>query len=265
MKADRRLLYICGAVTLLCVLLLLGAALFGGSSPREAETPIEERASDLPAADRDYRESGEYAASAAWEAFRAGYDTDGSLFNAFLAGGVELDKQYEFYSVYSPEMEEELAGLLTKHGLTLHEGISYFYSAEELYAAADTGSFLRQGESCVGYLYDDGSFHFDGSAYLSGSLTTDYRFERQMRGVFSEETLALGSGEGWQSWTLETENKQLLHLAMGENECVIHAARPKSFVSVTVLKGAATAEKPNGLTAAALEELAACFDWNAIE
>ena len=116
----------------------------------------------------------------------------------------------------------------------------------------------------MGYLYSDGGFHFDGSAYLSGSITADYRFDRQMRGVFSEETLALDDGEGWQSWTLEMEDKQLLHLAMGEKECIIHAALPASYVSVTVLRGAATAEEPNGLTAAALEELAACFDWSAM-
>jgi len=259
MKGDKRLLLICGVITLCCLLLLMGVSLFGGSD-ETAELP-EEKAADLPPADRAYRESAEYAASTAWEDFRAGYDIDGSAFTAFLTGQVEMDKKYEFYSVYSQEMDETLSALLEQHQLRLHEGILYFYSADELYAAAETGKFIKQGSSCVGYLYDDGSFHFDGSAYLSGSLAVDYRFDRQVRGIFSEEALALGSGEGW---TIESESGTLLYLSLGENECVIHAALPNSFVSITALKGAATTENPSGFSAAGLEELAACFDWSAI-
>ena len=258
MKTNKLLYAICGGVTLLCVLLLLVSALRGGNN--EAEAAAEASAS-LPAADRAYFESPEYAAAAAWDSFRTGFDSDGSVFNAFLTGSVELDKKYELYPVYSQEMADELERIRSQYGLSLHEEIGYFYSADELYTAANTGSFIRQGSSCTGYLYTDGSFHFDGSAYLSGSLAVDYRFDRQVRGIFSEETLTLGSGEGW---TIESESGTLLYLSLGENECVIHAALPNSFVSITALKGAATTENPSGFSAAGLEELAACFDWSAI-
>ena len=259
MRANKPLFLVCGAVTLLCVILLVFASLLGGD--KQAETAAEAAADSLPAADREYFESPEYAAAAAWESFRSGFDSDGSVFSAFLAGDVVLDKKYELYPVYSQEMADELERIRSQYGLSLHEEIGYFYSAEELYTAAATGAFIRQGSDCVGYIYDDGSFHFDGSAYLSGSLAVDYRFDRQVRGIFSEEALALGSGEGW---TIESESGTLLYLSLGENECVIHAALPNSFVSITALKGAATTENPSGFSAAGLEELAACFDWSAI-
>ena len=262
MRSNKLLLLICGGITLLCVLLLTVAAL-RGSDPG-TESPAETAVEALPSADRAYFESPEYAAAAAWESFRAGFDSDGSVFNAFLTGGVELDERYALYPVYSQEMADELERIRNQYGLALHEGIGYFYSAEELYTAAGTGAFILQGSDCVGYIYDDGSFHFDGSAYLSGNINAEYRFDRHMRGILAEETLLLGQGDGWQSWDLETEGGQRLHLALGRERCVIHAARPDSFVSVTILAGAAGDENPGGFTAASLEELAACFDWNAV-
>jgi len=261
MKGNNKLLLVCGGITLLCVLLLLAAAL-QGDKPLVEEAPAD--VTDLPAADRAYFESAEYAAAAAWESFRSGFDSDGSVFNAFLTNGVELDKKYELYPVYSQEMADELERIRGQYGLALHEEIGYFYTAEELYAAAGTDAFIRSDGGCVGYIYNDGSFHFDGSAYLSGSVTAEYRFDRHMRGILAEETLLLGRGDDWQSWSLEISDRQLLHLALGTERCVIHAALPDSFVSITVLAGAATGENPKGITAAALEELAAHFDWTAI-
>ena len=262
MKTNKLLYAICGGVTLLCVLLLLVSALRGGNNKAEAAA---EASASLPAADRAYFESPEYAAAAAWESFRTGFDSDGSVFNAFLTGSVELDKKYELYPVYSQEMADELERIRSQYGLSLHEEIGYFYSADELYTAANTGSFIRQGSSCTGYIYNDGSFHFDGSAYLSGSRTVEYRFDRHKRGVLAEETLLLGQGDNWQSWSMESAEGQLLHMALGSEQCVIHAALPDSFVSITVLAGAADNDNPLGLSAASLEELAACFDWSAIQ
>lgn len=262
MSGNKKLLFICGGITLLCVLVLLGAALFGGSDSEAEEVPAL-AVSDLPPADSAYLASGEYAASAAWDSFRRDFDSDGSVFNAFLTGSVEVDKKYELYPVYSQEMADQLERIAAEYALRLHESISYFYTADELYAAAGTDAFLKQGGDCVGYIFDNGGFHFDGSAYLSGSTTVNYRFERQMRGILHEEPLALG-GDSAQSWTLECEDGTLLHLALGESECIIHAALADSFVSITALTGAATEAAPGGLTAAALEELAACFDWTVI-
>ena len=262
MKSNKTLFLICGAVILLCAILLVFAALRGGDE--QAEGAAEAAADALPAADREYFESPEYAAAAAWESFSAGFDSDGSVFNAFLSGSVELDKKYELYPVYSQEMADELERIRSQYGLALHEEIGYFYSAEELYAASGTGAFVRQGD-CVGYIYNDGSFHFDGSAYLSGNITAEYRFDRHKRGILAEETLLLGRGEGWQNWDMETAGGQNLHLALGSERCVIHAALPDSFVSITVLSGAAGGDNPGGITAATLEELAACFDWSAID
>jgi len=263
MRANKPLFLVCGAVTLLCVILLVFASLLGGD--KQAETAAEAAADSLPAADREYFESPEYAAAAAWESFRSGFDSDGSVFSAFLAGDVVLDKKYELYPVYSQEMADELERIRSQYGLAFHEEIAYFYSADELYTAAAVGAFIRQGSDCVGYIYNDGSFHFDGSAYLTGNVNAEYRFDRHKRGILAEEKLLLGRGEGWQSWDLQAEDGRILHLALGNDRCVIHAALPESFVSITVLAGAAGGDNPKGITAATLEELAACFDWSAIK
>lgn len=262
MKSNKPLFLVCGAVTLLCAILLVFASLRG--SDKQAESTEETAVASLPAADRAYFESPEYAAAAAWESFCAGFDSDGSVFHTFLTGGVELDKKYELYPVYSQEMADELERICSQYGLTLHGEISYFYSAEELYTAAATGPFIRQGGDFVGYIYDDGSFHFDGNAYLSGNINAEYRFDRHKRGILAEEKLLLGRGENWQSWDMVAKDGRILHLALGNDRCVIHAALPDSFVSITVLAGAAGTENHRGITAATLEELAACFDWNAI-
>lgn len=259
-KQGRILLTVCAVITALCILLL---CIFYFRPDKRASSAEPDTVSLPPeAAVSRYTESGEYLAAREWQDFIASYDPDGSILQSSVAeGGMDYAGDYTMYRVYSKELAEKLEEIASRCRLVLHRSMSFCYGGEELCSQAGTGAFLPENCECVGYIYDNGSFHFEGGA-LRGEDTVAYQFDRQMKGVFSETPLNV-AGEGEEVIPF-TADGAALSLVRGAERCLIHAELPLSYVTVTVPVGAASEDNPNGITAEWLEDLAGSFRWSEI-
>lgn len=253
------LVRICLGITLVCVLLLvlLSFRSRGIFSPRTEEPVSGELRTDMvPDEVSDYLFCNEYTAAGEWEAYQRSYDPDGSKLSESL-GSEEIGQGYTLYRVYTSEMAMKLDELTAGRGLRLNKTMHFCYSAEELYAALGCGAFLPEGSECVGYLFDTGSFHFDGS--FRG---VDYRFDLQKKGSFSEALLSTPTHEDEQ-WVYVSRGQPLL-LSLGSEQCLIHTALEQAYLTVTLPYPAADAEG-SGISGVLLESLADSIHWDRIE
>ena len=256
-KQGRVLLTVCAAVTALCVLLLC-LYFFGPHRGTAEAAPPLSQSNSTP----DYSDSPEYRAAREWLDFTSGYDPDGSILQSSVAqGGMDYASDYTMYRVYSRELAEKLEDIVARYALSLHKTMSFCYGGDELCRFAGTGNFLPANCECMGYIYDNGSFHFEGSALLDDT-TVGYQFDRHMKGVFSEFPLNLAA-ETEDSRTVTVDGISLI-LTTGPERCLIHTELPLSYVTVTVPVGVQSEENPNGIPEDWLEFLAGSFRWSEI-
>ena len=256
--APSRLVIVCAVIVVLCVLLLVGREI--AQKRQSAGPPIPESgtlSTDLHPDDvSDYLFSSAYAYAKKWESYLRSYDPDGSKLESAM-GSEEIGQGYTLYRVYTSEMAGALDELCAEAGLVLNSSMSFFYSAPELYATAGTGEFLPGGSDCVGYLYDSGSFHLDGS--FRG---VNYRMDLQKKSSFFETVLLTPTHEEEQ-WVYISHGKPLL-LSLGRERCLIHTALPRSYLTLSVPVGAADGDG-NGISGVFLENLADSIYWDRIE
>ncbi len=111
-----------------------------------------------------------------WTEFCDNYDKDGALLAQVGNGPTGLDDRYSLYRAYTQEMADQLDEIVGKYNLSLHSSIIIINSQEELTQKAGIGNFLGTANYTNGaYMYEDGTFHFDGTASLD-SLLIDYQF-----------------------------------------------------------------------------------------
>ncbi|MCI8971090.1 MAG: hypothetical protein HFF99_06445, partial [Oscillibacter sp.] len=95
----------------------------------------------------------------------------------------------------------------------------------------------------TGYIYENGTFRFDGGAELgAGELKgygpIEYQFSRSVKGTFDEVTLNVGNLSGFEEWDYQTAGGTLVTLGLGErNRSLILADLGDSFILVNVLTG----------------------------
>jgi hypothetical protein len=243
-----------------------GAAL----APRGAEESGEQE--DLIVL-QGYPDSNEYKASEEWNLFCENYDTDGSVLAEVGNGSNEYTEKYPMYLVYSKEMTDKLEEILIKYGLTPHESMTVVETPEDLYAAAGTGTFLTasdggQTNTLGGYVYNDGSFHYDGAAVLGSGKDVPYQFGNYVKGTFSATYLNVGDADRYQEWSYETKSGVPVYLALGANKSLVIADLAGSFVSINVLTGSEPSSENSlggdALTADDLQTFADLFDFTLI-
>ncbi len=256
---------VCVVVTLLCVA-ALATNFFGQRTTAEAAVPAatEAAAGEQTDAAQAYADSPECLAAAEWQAFRATYDADGQILAAAGSAPAEFQEKYGMYLVYSQDMADKLDALTAQYGLKLHQSMSFCYSADELCEKAGIDAFLTDCSECSGYLYDDGSFYFDGVTALPDGPYVGYQFTRLMRGCFSETPLNTDSEDGGEAWDYTAPDGTRLRLTLGSGQSAIFASLPGSFLSVKVLDG--TDGNPTYSSApidrSGLEAFCGCFDWS---
>ncbi len=189
-----------------------------------------------------FHETPEYLASNEWQAFLASYDPEGEILsglgNAFFAPGTS----YDYYRVYTQEMADKLDEIAEKYSLKLHTfWLDDLYVSEALCAQVG-GNFLGENRSYTAYMYEDGTFHFDGAIELPYYGELDYQFQRCVRGSFTEVVLNIGNIADYTEWTYTTEEGIPLTLALSPHKALIIADLSDSFVTVNVLAGTETAE-----------------------
>ena len=183
----------------------------------------------------------ESKALAEWEAFQEAYDPDGSIIAEIGNEPTGFEDRYGFYLVYTQEMADKLEKIIAKYGLKLHEWMEVVLP--ETWGAA-VGDFWRENVTPYsGYIYENGTFRFDGGAELgAGELKgygpIEYQFSRSVKGTFDDVVLNIGDLGGFEEWGYRAADGTSVTLGLGErNRSLILADLGDSFVLVNVLTG----------------------------
>ncbi len=205
-----------------------------------------------------FMDSPESMALTEWQDFLDTYDQDGRILHSV---GNTLDpelEEYINYFVYSREMADKLEEIAAKYDLKLHtDCIDLSLHPEGLDSCGDyLASNIR---SYPMYMYEDGTFAFDGEAFLPDHGITDIQFRRSVKGTFNEVILTISDAAEYEQWSYDTTCGIQVLLALGPGKALVLADLPDSFVTINVLAG--TELDGSGLTKADLEALADSVDF----
>ena len=163
-------------------------------------------------------------------------------------------------------MSDKFDEIVEKYGLSLHSWSEMILP--DGWSGA-VGNFLLDGNTAyTGYIYEDGTFAYDGDADIPDYGVADYQFRRSVRGCFNEVILNIDDVSRYQEWVYETAYGLPVTLALGPAKGLIIADLGDSFVTVNVLAGAET--DPNDIfssgpiSAENLETLADSFDFTVL-
>lgn len=186
----------------------------------------------------------ESKALAEWEAFLEGYDRDGSIIAGIGNEPTGFEERYGHYLVYTQEMADKLEEIIAKYGLKLHEWMEAVLP--ETWPAAAGDFFKENVTPCSGYIYENGTFRFDGDAALEGYGTVDYQFSRSVKGTFDDVALNIGDLSDFEEWGYQAADGTPVTLGLGaRTRSLILADLGDSFVLVNVLAGGAS-QAPSG-------------------
>lgn len=205
-----------------------------------------------------YMNTPESQALSEWQAFLDQYDKDQTILSSI---GNRIDKslrQYLGYGVYTQEMMDELERIADKYGLKLHTENYDLFAHPELIAPCE--GYLGQNRGSATYMYEDGSFHVDGAAYLPDFGIVDFQFKRSVRGSLHASYLMVRNISEYQEWEYTTTCGVPVVLALGPGRALVLADLKDSFVTVLGLAGT-----NEGMTQAALEQLADSFDFSKLD
>lgn len=184
-----------------------------------------------------YMDAPESLALAEWEDFLDGYDQDGSI---LAAVGNTIDQalfgKYGCYYVYTQDMADKLEEIAAKYGLRLHvRQIDLHAHPEALGPLAEFAKDER--ETYWMYMYEEGSCHFDGYAYVEDWGLVDVQFQRCVKGYFNDVTLSVGNAADYEQWVYKTASGVEVLLALGPEKSLIFADLPDCFASFNVFQG----------------------------
>ena len=212
----------------------------------------------------------ESRALAEWEAFLESYDRDGSILAGIGNEPTGFEDRYGFYLVYTQEMADKLEEIVAKYDLKLHRWMEDVLP--ETWPIAVGDFFQENVTPYSGYLYENGTFRFDGDAELgAGELkgygTIQYQFSRSVKGTFDDVTLNIGDLSDFEEWGYQTEDGTSVTLGLGaRNRSLILADLGDSFVLVNVLTGREGDDtfSSGAIGRAELEALADSFVYSAL-
>ena len=184
----------------------------------------------------------ESRALAEWRAFLERYDQDGAIIGSIGNEPTGFEEDYGLYLVYTQEMADELERIAAKYDLKLHERMEEVLLEETWTIAA--GDFCRENVTPYsGYIYENGTFRFDGEAELgAGELkgygTIEYQFSRSVKGTFDDVALNIGDLSDFEEWGFQAADGTSVALGLGARDrSLILADLGDSFVLVNVLAG----------------------------
>ena len=190
-----------------------------------------------------FYDSPELKAVKEWHAFLANYD-DGGVLERLGNSPSGFEEEYGLYRVYTREMADNLDAIVEKYGLRLHtDMIDGLVSNESLYAQVG-GDFLGENRVYSAYMYEDGTFKFDGELQFESYGTLDYQFMRCVRGGFTDAVLYVGNTADYREWTYPTACGIPVTLALGPSKGLILADLQDCFITVHTFAGSETAENP---------------------
>lgn len=207
-----------------------------------------------------YQGSPEAQALAEWQAFLASYDTDYAILEEIGNGPAETDDtRYGLYSVYTQDMADKLEEIIQKYGLKLHTDINVV-SQEEL--AFRVGGDFMQDELIRywAFIYEDGTFQFDGDIELQDYGTIPYQFTRKVKGTFDETILHIGNVSDYKEFVYVTSSGERVGCALGSDKALIYMDSESCFIFMNVMGGS-----NSGMTEDILETIANSIDFTLLK
>lgn len=184
-----------------------------------------------------WADSKEGKAVSEWTAFVDSYDQDGKILAEVGNDPTGFEEKYGLYYVYSQEMADKFDEIIEKYDLKMHKSMDTFDNNRELTARIG-GKLLKGGNKCCGgYIYNDGSFAYDGEATLKNGKLVNYQFSNLKKGVFTDTTLGIGDSKDYEEWNYKTKCGVNVYLALSSTKALIITERKNSFVAVNVLAG----------------------------
>ncbi len=215
-----------------------------------------------------FADTNESKAVAEWTNFRENYDRDGALLAQVGNGPTGLDSKYDLYLVYTQEMADKLDEIVKKYNLSLHSSIIDITNTDELIQKAGSGNFLGTANTAYStYMYEDGTFHFDGCANLDNGLKIDYQFMNCRKGAFTDTILNIGSIKDYEEWSYTTTGGITVNLAISPGKALIIADLGDSFITINVLAGTEHGflDDNGKITSSDLESFSNTFDFSLIK
>ena len=212
----------------------------------------------------------ESKALAEWQMFRESYDTDGAIISAIGNEPTGFEDRYGLYLVYTQEMADKMEEIIAKYDLKLHEWMETVLP--ETWPVA-VGDFCGENVTPYsGYIYENGTFRFDGDAELGvgelkGYGPIEYQFSRSVKGTFDDVVLNIGDLSDFEEWGYRTADGTAVTLGLGaRNRSLILADLGDSFILVNVLTGREGDDtfSSGAIGREELEELADSFRYSAL-
>lgn len=248
------------------------------AAPAGTEPDTDTNEIDAPTSDYDmialqgYPDSNEYKASAEWNLFCQNYDTDNAILNQVGNSSNEYTEKYPMYLVYSKDMADKLEEIVTKYRLTPHQSMTIVESPEALSGETGAGNILGGAPNGVntmysGYVYNDGTFQYDGEAVLFSGSRMSYQFACYVKGTFSDTLLNIGDADSYQQWVYKTSAGVPVSLALSDTKALVIADRDQSFIVINVLTGTGDPDTfgTGGITSDNLQEFADLFDLSQLK
>lgn len=217
-----------------------------------------------------WQDTPESQALAEWEAFLEDYDQDGSIIAGIGNEPTGFEERYGNYLVYTQEMADKLEEIITRYGLKLHSRMEVVLP--ESWSVAVGNFFHENAAPYSGYIYENGTFRFDGDAELgAGELkgygTIEYQFSRSVKGTFDDVALNIGDLSDFEEWGFQAADGTPVTLGLGaRTRSLILADLGDSFVLVNVLAGKEADDtfSSGAIGREELEELADSFLYSAL-
>lgn len=225
------------------------------------QEPVQELIPSETVALQGYADSIEFKAAQEWKEFQDHYDQDGVLISEIGNGPTELDEKYSEYFVYTQEMADALDAIASKYGLQLHKSMEIASNNEEFLNLTQTQDFLGTVNTVgSGYVFNDGTFQYDGTAVLSNGKTIEYQLRNCVKGILDEVFLNIGDSDEYEQWTYETASGVLVTIASSPYKSLITVDLEGSFLNMNILPELS----PNEITNSDLEMLADSIDFSMI-
>lgn len=202
-----------------------------------------------------------------WRRFLGSYDYY-SVLEELGNAPTGFEEQYGYYQVYTQEMADKLEEIVAKYGLRLHTNmIDDLYTNEALCDQVG-GNFLGDNRAYSTYLYEDGTFKFDGSLSVPEYGKLEYQFLRCVYGTFTDIVLNIGDVSDYTQWNYTTKSGTPVTLALSASKALVLVDLSDCFVTINILAGTETSVSDifsNGpLSTPALEHFADSFDFSVL-
>ena len=214
-----------------------------------------------------FMDTPESKALAEWNAFYESYDQDGEIIQAIGNDPTGFEEKYGLYSVYTQEMADKVEEIIAKYGLRLHTQFQGVFP--EMWPDAVGAAFLADNHiASSGYIYEDGTFHYDGEAQVPGYGKIDYQLRRTVRGSFNDVILNIMDVSQFREWKYKTACGVTVNLSLSYAKALVVADLGDSFVTVNVLAGTETSPEDvfssGAITEVDLEVFADGIDFRAL-